>query len=123
MTDASSLPVVHISSVFHIGSLDPADKGDQSYEGHGLSVSRDPFEWERIAKLGGQTWWRLDCDTGAFCDFHAINKRLRRLIRAWGVEQELVTEGVMWEYSWLDEELFDCLCAGRDPRGRNRRAQ
>ena len=46
-------PLVAFDSVFHIGTLDPADKGNRgsSLEGHGLSfaASEELVEiWERL---------------------------------------------------------------------------
>ena len=48
-----NLPIVSFDSVFHIGTLDPADKGSHgsSLEGHGLSfaASEELVEtWERL---------------------------------------------------------------------------
>lgn len=42
------LPLLELDSVFHIGTLDPVDKGARgsSLEGHGLSVSLCPEEGE-----------------------------------------------------------------------------
>lgn len=49
------LPILDLDSVVHIGSFGPSDKDSRgsSYEGHGLSVSRDPDEWEALSKFGG----------------------------------------------------------------------
>jgi hypothetical protein len=52
------LPLVSFGSVFHIGTLDPAGKGNRGspLEGHGLSFAASDElvgTWERITKLGG----------------------------------------------------------------------
>ena len=53
------LPVRKFSHVFHIGTFDIQNRKDFSYEGAGLSVSRDPEAWYKIAKLGGNTLFVL----------------------------------------------------------------
>ena len=50
----------------HIGTLNPKDKGRLSYEGHGLSVSTCPEEWQRIARLGGLPWHTFEKRRSSF---------------------------------------------------------
>jgi hypothetical protein len=105
----ASLPIVEIDELYHIGSLDPKDKGlyyQSSYEGHGLSVSLDPDEWERIAKLGGGQWWRLSSE-GKFIDAHQLDLKQRQQISDWGVANDLVKEIEAWRVSYYDDELDD----------------
>ncbi len=45
---------MRFARVFHIGTLNSAAKGKESYEGAGLSVSVDPAAWSHITPLGGQ---------------------------------------------------------------------
>lgn len=43
-----------VGRLWHVGTGDPTHKGGSSYEGDGLSVSRHPADWARIARLGGR---------------------------------------------------------------------
>ena len=76
-------------SLIHIGSLRPQDKGTESYEGHGLSVSECPGSWEQIAKLGGNPWWNLERENANFLDWHRVSKTMRAAILEWGIANDL----------------------------------
>jgi hypothetical protein len=94
-------------SLYHIGSLDAADKGSHgsSLEGAGLSVSMDPEAWEEIAELGGLAWWRLWRPGARFLEILSLDARQRRVIRAWALDQELITPVDVWKASRYDDEV------------------
>jgi hypothetical protein len=102
-------PLRRLSRVAHIGTLDPADKGEFSHEAHGLSVSLHPEEWERIAKLGGNPWHLLERDGGVFLDYWALGRRAKRAITRWGIEHGLVTRRHVHARSWWDDEAEDTM--------------
>lgn len=103
------LPLQQLSTVWHIGSFEPADKGcrGSSLEGTGLSVSVDPEAWQAIARLGGLPWWRLSRRNGAFLDFHALDKAQRDALMAWGLEAGWLQMQPQWELSYYDSEVDD----------------
>lgn len=98
--------------LIHIGTLNPNDKGRFSYEGHGLSVSTCPDEWERIARLGGNPWHTLTKPSHYFLDFHALTFDQRQQIIDWGVENDYVCLGEAYEVLQYDEdgEEYKILC-------------
>jgi len=102
-------PLRSLGRVCHIGTLNPADKGDFSWEAHGLSVSLHPEEWEAIAKLGGLPWHLLERDGGVFLDYWALGRRARRRITHWGVQHGLVERQFVHARSWWDDELEDTM--------------
>lgn len=106
------LPTRRYNEVFHIGSLNPADKGrtfSSSYEGHGLSVSDCPEEWERIARLGGNPWWELTNPSGRFIDVHALSAEERQAIEEWGIDRGLARRVEGWRVSYYDSEWEDTV--------------
>lgn len=66
--------LVALSRVYHVGSLDPADKGchGESYEGDGLSMSVHPEAWIAIARLGGLPTWSTDIGRMCIVDGHEL---------------------------------------------------
>jgi hypothetical protein len=106
------LPTRRCDEVFHIGTLDAADKGSvfsSSYEGHGLSVSECPEEWERIAELGGLPWWELSRPGGRFADAHMLDEEQRACVEAWGIGQGLVERVLAYKVSWYDSDREDSV--------------
>ena len=101
---ASSLPVDPIDTVYHVGDLDVASKGTDSYEGAGLSVSEHPEEWAEIAELPGDTWTLTNPD-GAFLDALGLNKTQKTSIAKWGKTHGYVQEATVWRVYFWDSEL------------------
>lgn len=97
-------PLLRLPRVCHIGTLNPADKREVSWEAHGLSVSLHPEEWEMIAKLGGAPWHLLERADGVFLDYWALGRRTRRQITAWGVENGLLTRRYVHELTQPSED-------------------
>jgi hypothetical protein len=112
------LPLVSFDAVYHIGTLDPADKGvrGSSLEGHGLSFAASEElaeEWERIAQLGGQPTWELSKPEARFADAHRLTQAQRKAIRDWGlaegyVEKITVWHAVRWDSEIEEETWFVC---------------
>jgi hypothetical protein len=107
--DPATLPTCSFAAgeLYHIGALDPADKGrlGPSHEGNGLSVSIHPDAWEAIARLGGSRWWRLRRAGNRFLDAHALTAGQRAALAGWAVGEDLARWTPAWRVTWYDEEL------------------
>lgn len=104
---AKPLPTFTLDSVWHIGTLNPKDLHKNfpwSHEGHGLSVSTDPDEWERIAKLGGYPRHELRKKGGNFIDFHNITASQRKAVSEWGITNGYVETKTLWRVHFEDTE-------------------
>jgi hypothetical protein len=101
------LPIARLRRVYHVGSLNPQDKGVRgpSLEGRGLSVSLHPDAWTRIAKLGGLPWWELKNPAARFLDVHRLSETQKEQIKAWAVGHGLAEEKQGWAVTWYDDEL------------------
>lgn len=102
-------PTLTIEEVTHIGTFQEQDKGirGSSLEGHGLSVSINPEDWQRIAQLGGLPWWRLTNSRTQFLSAHDLSNKQREAIKQWGLTQGLVTAERNWRLTFYDSEQED----------------
>lgn len=103
------VPVLELPIVYHIGTLDPAMRGQHhhrtSQEGAGLSVSLCPDGWRRIAKLGGYPLQKLDREGALFLDLDSMDAELRAAVGDWAVTQGLAARETRWlAWTWDDEE-------------------
>lgn len=100
-----NLPVLSMTSLYHVGDMDPAAKRTDSYEGAGLSVCLHPSAWRRIARghVGGTTH-RLVNPQGRFVDAHALDETMRHEILAWAVSRGLAEPARIWAVSWEQED-------------------
>lgn len=92
--------------LFHVGTMDVADKGcrGSSYEGKGLSVSTEPDAWVVIAKLGGLPRFKVCKPDAKFIDFHALVEGKQALYQ-WGIQKGfLTTSSEIWRVSYHDDE-------------------
>ena len=92
--------------LWHVGTMNPKDKRDDSYEGAGLSVSVNPEEWQQIARIGGDLW-EFTKPGNKFVNFHRLSKAQRKQIADWGVENGYAQPAELWRHSFFDEELDD----------------
>jgi hypothetical protein len=102
------LPTRSLESVYHIGSLDPGKRGSRfssSYEGHGLSVSLDPSDWQRIAKLGGSPWWCLTKENGLFLEANALTPAQLLDIEGWAIATGYAERLEAYHVIYWDSEL------------------
>lgn len=86
----TGLPQRTFDVLWHVGSMNPADKRARSWEGQGLSVSEHPEEWTAIARLGGLPVWRLTRPDNRFLDYHTLTDEQWTEIAAWGIERGYV---------------------------------
>lgn len=106
-----TLPTFNFVSVYHVGSLNIADKGIQfpsSLEGSCLSVSHCPASWQKIAKLGGNPWWELSADSILMLDALRLKKSGKDVIAQAGVEDGLLRRQVVYCAPHLDEDGSVC---------------
>jgi len=99
-------------TVFHVGTLVPDQKGHfhaDGLEGHCLSVSLHPEAWIQIARLGGESVWRLDHASGVFVDILSLeaDSAAANAVRAWGIEQGLSQIKTCWRAWQYDSEEDD----------------
>jgi|APSaa5957512622_1039677.scaffolds.fasta_scaffold28825_3 hypothetical protein len=103
--DLSSVPVIEMDEVWHIGSMEKKDKRQRghSFEGHALSVTDEDHidDWRRIAKLGGHPLWRLTKSDGTFLDRHAIDDAV---LAKWGESRGMLEPVVLHVVSWYSDE-------------------
>lgn len=102
-------PTVVLDEVFHIGTLDPASKGQThnttSLEGSGLSVSVEPDAWREIARLGGNPTWELRSpEPRSFVDFHELKDEHWSAVMLWAESRGFVLSTEVIEVSWYDDE-------------------
>lgn len=94
-------------TLYHLGSMNPANKGIQgsSLEGKGLSVSECPDAWRQIARLGGLPCWTLRRPGNQFLDYHKLSAPQWASVTAWGEAQGLVVPATLWVLTYEDDEL------------------
>lgn len=93
---------------YHVGMMDVSKKGENSYEGHCLSVSQHPESWRRIARLGDSDTFRVHKENGQFLDAHALTDEQWKIIKTWGVEAGYLKEEEVFTYIFRDEEGEEC---------------
>lgn len=104
----SPVPVVEFMHLTHVGNLDPVSKKERSYEGQGLSVSRHPNAWSRIARLGGDIWV-LNGAPPKLLSYHELSAEQVEDITAFGVDRGYIVMEDRVEGSWYDEESEDTM--------------
>lgn len=104
-------PLITLASVYHVGYLDPARRGENSpasYEGKCLSVSLVPEVWRNIAKLGAAPVFELQCAPGhVFVDVMDMSDQHWDVVMRWAVDAGLTTRALVYKVSWQDEEAGD----------------
>lgn len=91
----------------HVGTMRPQDKGNNSHEGHGLSVSECPDSWVQIARLGAYPWWTLargEADEAKFLNWNRTSAWAKQLILKWAQDQHLAEPILVKVLSYLDTE-------------------
>lgn len=106
----STIPLVHLASVYHVGSLDPSRRGSlhgSSQEGPCLSVSLCPEAWTSIARLGGSRLHEMRRDDAAFLDVLAAmeDPELGGVIVGWAEAEVLVVFREQWKAWRYDDEM------------------
>lgn len=115
---ATEAPAVSLGTVTHVGTLNPAHKGEKgySYEGAGLSFSVDPDAWVEIAELENKPWWKADLSGARILDGLACLKspKIMEEIQTWAQEKGLASPVPMFKAIFRDTEddqLVEFWCA------------
>lgn len=95
------------SVMFHVGTLNPKDKGKRgpSQEGLGLSVSDQPDEWIQIAKLGGLPRWKSKTKGLKFVDGYELIESHKDDLMDWAVKSKLADFKTAYAYHYYDDEM------------------
>ena len=96
-------PLRRLERVWHVGTVNAADKGSTSQEGSGLSVSLHPTDWRVIARLNGSVH-ELTRKEGSFLDFHKMTKAAREELLDWARRAGWIALERRWKVTWLDPE-------------------
>lgn len=108
METSLTYPLVRLQSLYHAGTFNASQKGINSMEGAGLSVSHHPEDWIRIAKLGGSSIYCMKKKNNSFLNFYDLQEKHKQEIRSWGMAEGYVQEGVIYELSWETCDDNDC---------------
>ncbi len=94
------LPLVSFPKLFHVGTMNVADKQRGSYEGAGLSVSLHPEEWMHIAEIGGPIW---ECRRrgNKFIDYYKLSKHNKDVISMWAVHNGWGNYKTVWRVTYV----------------------
>jgi hypothetical protein len=101
MTEAASsnLPFKTMDEVFHVGTMNAAHKGSDSWEGAGLSVSADPLRWMRfiphIMDRPEATIWRGTRPGNRFLDISKLTRGNLEAVYSWGKSAGYIDAGSM----------------------------
>jgi hypothetical protein len=96
-------PTISFPILYHIGTLNPEDKGNDSYEGAGLSITTVPDAWMRITSLRGNLH-ALTKPNNVFLHFHKMKKVQRKALEQWGIEQGYIVEKEMYRIYFYNED-------------------
>lgn len=100
---ASRAPTLTFPELYHVGSLNAEEKGNDSYEGAGLSVSVHPNAWRRIARIGGETW-KVTKAGNQFLNYHETTPEQHAEMVKWAVKQGYAEPTTYWSVSYYDDE-------------------
>lgn len=113
------IPLIRLDHVFHVGSLDKADRGLShrvSQEGSGLSVSLCPNAWADIAGLG-DVMYEMTFPGAGFVDILSVKGPARAAIVAWATVAgyvEPTSQFRSWDWDPDGEEWRSSLHATAD---------
>lgn len=95
-----------LSTLYHVGTTDIKNKGKDSYEGNGLSVSICPTAWCKIAKIYSSDVWEFKKPNIKLLDYHSVGSDTFDKIAIWGVKNGYLEEVYgKYVYEYFDEEL------------------
>lgn len=99
------LPMVEKNAVWHVGNPGSWTKTNGDFEGPLFSVSVNPREWSKIARLGAGEVWKIERAAPLrLVDVLRIKRKDSRLHMDWAREEGLVEKVRGWEVQVYDEE-------------------
>lgn len=96
-------PIISMEAIYHVGTLNPEDKRNNSHEGDGLSISTHPRAWTRINPYTSGDTFECTKENNHFLDKHALTNEQIDAIIAWGIEEGWVESCVYYRMT-----AFDC---------------
>lgn len=96
-----------IATLYHVGTMDIANKSRFSLEGNGLSVSICPNDWMKIAKMSSSTIWSLHKENIQMLDYYSLTDEDFKIANKWGVDQGYLEETIVFKSIKFDDEM-DC---------------
>jgi hypothetical protein len=103
-------PIISLSDISHVGTMDKSKKEKGSYEGSGLSVSTEPKAWVRINPFTGGTTFRLTKKDNKFLSYHDLTVDQKEEIKVWGAIEGYITLCPIYTFSYEDDEFEVDMC-------------
>ncbi len=109
----ANLPCRKFDRLHHVGTFDREQKATThnrcSLEGNGLSVSKHPEEWRKIARLGDCPTWSIQARKSpiVLIDAHAMTEQQWGCVTAWAHACGLIEPTRVIRVSWMDDEMGD----------------
>ena len=100
------VPELSFEKLYHVGELDMSKKKGWSLEGSGMSVSRNPLAWRKIAWLEGSIH-EFDVADNRFLDWYELSSEQKDAINEWGIEKGYLESTTLYKVSYWDDELDD----------------
>jgi len=110
IVESPNIATKTFKKLYHVGSMDAAQKRSGSYEGAGLSVSTHPDAWRRIARgfVTGDTF-ELTKQNNTFINANRLTGVQKNLILSWAEKNQLVEKSDIYRVSYYDDELEDTV--------------
>lgn len=96
-----------IKNLYHVGTMDIANKSQFSLEGNGLSVSICPKAWMKIARISSSIIWSLYKKNMKMLDYYSLTENDFKIATNWGIEQGYLEECITYKSIKFDDEM-DC---------------
>ena len=100
---AAPIPELSFQNLYHVGDLNPDSKKGWSLEGSGMSVSRHPVEWSRIARLSGDIH-EFNVPENRFLDYHSLTDDQKSALDQWGLEKGYIEPVTLYRVTRWDAE-------------------
>lgn len=96
-----------VKELYHVGSMDIADKHQFSLDGNGLSVSTCPHSWINLAQISSNTIWRLYKKDIQMLDYYSLTENELEVSNHWGIEEGYLTKCRFFKTIKFDTEIND----------------
>lgn len=96
---SKEFPTISIDEIWHVGTLNPSDKQEDSHEGAGLSITNYPDEWCQITCLSGELH-ACSKPHALFLNFHSLSDEQTEQIYQWGCEMGYIEPATLYRVGW-----------------------
>ena len=93
-----------VDGLYHVGTLNIANKSDQSHEWNGLSVSNCPDAWRQICGCCGTTWRLIPDHSDRFLLYHDLDENDMDTIKNWAINTGYFEQDMEYRVWWHDDE-------------------